>query len=106
MEKFALVCGCNYNGSWKVYQSYNDAKKIEKLLKDTYDFKNDNIHTLFNNQFTKNNIIKQLNWLVSKLKNKDTIGIIYVAGHGTQISDHNKDELDRRDECWSVKIYY
>ena len=100
--KFALVCGCDYNGSWKVYQSYNDSKKFYSLLINYFNFKKENIHTLFNSQYTHDNIIKELKWLASKLNNDDSIGVIYVAGHGTQVNDANGDELDGRDEAWQT----
>lgn len=68
METFALICGCDYNGSWKVYQSCNDAKKFHDILTNVYKIRKRNIRTLYNNQFTRKNIIKELNIFAKKIK--------------------------------------
>ena len=37
---YALICGCNYGGTWTVYQSENDAKKFYDILTNIYKIKN------------------------------------------------------------------
>ena len=101
-EKFALVCGCKYSGGWLVYQSLNDAKKFYKILVEKYGYNPENIHTLYQEQYTKSNIIKELEWLLSNLDSSNKSGIVYVAGHGTQSGDRNNDELDGHDENWQT----
>jgi len=102
MKTYALVCGCDYSGSWKVYQSCNDAKKFYNILRDVYQVKRKNIKTLYNNQFTRRNILKELDNFSKKLNEPGVTGIIYVAGHGTSSGDRNNDENDRRDENWQT----
>ena len=31
-----LICASNYTGSWKVYQSMNDAMRMKNILRDFY----------------------------------------------------------------------
>lgn len=101
IERFALICGCNYSGNWKLFQSLNDALKFKEIL-EHYDIKNENAHTLFNKKYTKDNILRELKWLASKLNSDNKVGLIYVAGHGTQTYDKSGDEVDGRDENWQT----
>lgn len=102
MKTYALVCGCDYSGSWKVYQSSNDAKKFYNILIDVYQMNHKNIKTLYNDQFTRKNILEELNEFSKKLNEPGITGIIYVAGHGTSSNDRNKDEIDGKDENWQT----
>lgn len=99
---YALVCGCDYQGGWRVYQSYNDAVKFNGILIDTYKICPNNIRTLYNAEYTRSNILKELNMLASKLDSPGKTGIVYVAGHGTQTRDSNGDEADGFDENWQT----
>jgi len=101
MNKYGLIIGCDYSGSWKVYQSCNDAKTFYDLLVNTYNIPKNNILTLYNSECTRNNIINCMNTFVKQLKDK-TVGIIYFAGHGTQTRDTNGDELDGMDENYQT----
>lgn len=119
MDTFALVCGCDYTPASSEepirnheritdykkyknqkdtqivsdYQNNNDAKKFYNILKDVYKVKPRNIRTLYDNQFTHSNIIKELDNFSKKLNKTNITGIIYIIGHGTS-SQRNKD--DRR----------
>lgn len=95
---FALVCGCNYNGGWTTYQSYNDAVKFYKLLIDKFNFSSECIKVLYNQQYTRNNILHEMKWLASQLINENCIGVVYNASHGVQSRDYNGDEKDGYDE--------
>lgn len=101
MNKFALIIGCDYSGSWKVYQSYNDSKKFYDILINIYNIPPDNIQTLYNKDCTKCNIIDNLKIFANKLIS-GTVGIIYFAGHGTQTKDTNGDEKDGLDENYQT----
>lgn len=101
MNKFALIIGCDYSGSWKVYQSYNDSKKFHNILTNIYNIPENNILTLYNNECTQSNIINYLKKFV-RLLGKDSVGIIYFAGHGTQTRDQNGDEVDGMDENYQT----
>lgn len=102
VETYALVCGCDYSGNWRIYQSCNDSKKFYKILTDIYKINENNIHKLYDNQYTRSNILKELVWLAEQLDGPGKSGIIYVAGHGTQTADTTGDEIDGQDENWQT----
>lgn len=105
MTTYAIIGGSNFRGSWKVYQSRQDAGKFLFLATTELYVKRENVITLFDEQYTRSNILNSLNQMATKLKNNDTL-IMYFAGHGTQIPDlpvyelgDIKDEPDRMDEA-------
>lgn len=88
-DYYALIIGVdNYKGEWaKLENAVNDAKAIEVLLKTKYKF--DHFVTLYNEQATRTQIIKQLEWLMNNVKEKDNV-FIYYSGHGEY-----KQQLDK-----------
>ena len=68
--------------------SVPDADSLSKFFKKTYSriFSNLYVHELFNNQATKNEIIKKLKSLTT-ISSEDTV-LIYLAGHGDTIGDN------------------
>ena len=57
-------------------------------------------HILFikNENATKENILKALDWLSNQTDHND-IALFYYGGHGLKIEDKNGDESDDQDEC-------
>lgn len=77
----ALIIGIDgYSGAWRPLQNaVNDAKAIENVLKSKYKF--DQIRTLYNEQASRINIIKELEKLVSTVSPNDNV-LIFYSGHG------------------------
>lgn len=78
---YALIIGIdNYSGAWRSLQNaVNDAKEVENTLKANYKF--DVFKSLYNEEATRVNIIKELEWLVTNVKEEDNV-LIYYSGHG------------------------
>jgi uncharacterized caspase-like protein len=57
----------------------SDAKAIDQILRSKYKF--DYLKELYNEQATRMNIIKELEWLVQNVKPTDNL-LIYYSGHG------------------------
>jgi len=86
---FALIIGIdNYSSDWpKLKNAVSDAKAIENLLKTKYQF--NSFHTLYNEQATRDNVIKEFEWLVKNVKPTDNL-LIYYSGHGEFKQELNK----------------
>jgi Caspase domain len=91
---FALVGGSNYSGSWRVYQSRQDAERFENFLKEI----DVPVTTLYGKQYTRGNIMRELANLAEKTP-KDGTAMVYFAGHGTQVRDQDHEEEDGMDEA-------
>jgi len=78
---YALIIGIdNYTGQWRpLKNAVSDAKAIHQLLQAKYKF--DYLKVLYNEQATRMNIIKELEWLVQNVKPTDNL-LIYYSGHG------------------------
>ncbi len=78
---YALIIGIDqYSGKWpKLKNAVHDAKAIENLLRTKYRF--NHFKTLYNSQATRKNILKEMEWLVNNVKEKDNV-FIYYSGHG------------------------
>ncbi len=78
---YALVIGIdNYSGQWSpLKNAVSDAKAISQILKNKY--KLDYLKELYNDQATRLNIIKELEWLVQNVQPTDNL-LIYYSGHG------------------------
>src|SRR5690348_5785002 len=59
----------------------NDALSMKILINARYNFSNENIKALYNEQATRENILKSLNELLNKSQKGD-IAVIFYAGHG------------------------
>jgi hypothetical protein len=86
---YALIVGIdNYKGDWaKLSNAVNDAKALEDLLKKKYKF--DGFRSLYNDQATRENIIKELETLIKSVKENDNV-LIYYSGHGDFKQELNK----------------
>lgn len=98
-KTFVLVGGSNYRGGWQVYQSLPDAQRFSKIMTDEFKVPKNQITELFSEKYTSSNILAGLIKLGNELKEPGKTGIIYFAGHGTQIRDTNGDEKDGMDEA-------
>lgn len=80
-DYYALIIGVdNYKGTWRPLQNaVNDAKALEKLLSDKYTF--GHVISLFNEEATRENIIKKFEELVGTVSPSDNV-LIYYSGHG------------------------
>ena len=78
---YALIIGADhYRGVWTpLKNAVNDAKAVQQTLEQYFHF--DYFKTLYNEQATRANIIKAMEWLVSKVQENDNV-LIYYSGHG------------------------
>ncbi len=88
-DYFALIIGIDdYSGTWTpLRNAVGDAKAIKEMLESKYKF--DHFRTLYNRLATRENIIRELEWLVRNVKEEDNV-FIYYSGHGEFKSDYNK----------------
>ncbi|MBK9285752.1 MAG: caspase family protein [Sphingobacteriaceae bacterium] len=86
---YALFVGIDkYTGTWTpLKNAVNDAKALENLCKTQYRF--DVIRNLYDGQATRENIIKEMEWLVANVKSNDNV-LIYYSGHGEFKKELNK----------------
>ncbi|MFH1320586.1 MAG: caspase family protein [Bacteroidota bacterium] len=86
---YALIIGIDsYKGFWPALQNaVNDAKAIEAMLNSKYKF--EHFRKLYDEQATRENIIKEMEWLVANVKEKDNL-FIYYSGHGEFKKELNK----------------
>jgi WD40 repeat protein len=102
---YALIIGIdNYTGQWRqLKNAVSDAKAISQLLQSKYKF--DNMKTLYNEQATRMNIIKELEWLVQNVKPTDNL-LIYYSGHGEFNQTLNKGYWVPVDAASASTSYY
>lgn len=96
--KKAILYGCNYSGKSKLGGCINDVNCLEEFLSGRgYVVKRYTDDTI-EDKPTKNLIMRTLKETVLSLVKGDTL-FIGFSGHGSQISDTSKDEIDGLDEC-------
>lgn len=104
--KRAVLIGINYasNDNLDTLSGcINDAMAIRGILMDTYQYKNENITVLRDDLKagytapTRENIIQSVKNAVSSNTDEDELWIHY-SGHGSLVTDEDKDETDKRDE--------
>ena len=79
---YLLVIGIDNYAHWKpLKNAVKDAKDFVDVLKTSYQFEDENITTVFNENATEKNILKTLKSFVTSITDKDNI-IIYYSGHG------------------------
>lgn len=80
-DYYALIIGIdNYEGKWDALDNaVRDAKTIENTLKESYYF--DHFRTLYDEEATRINISKEMDWLMNNVKEEDNV-LIYYSGHG------------------------
>lgn len=99
-----LICASNYSGSWTLYQSVNDAIKFRNLLREKFNITPPNVVSLFNVDYKKCEVLREMRDVATYLGHPNRIGLIYVAGHGDWQKDRNGDEVDGMDEV--LKTHY
>ncbi|MEW5821808.1 MAG: caspase family protein [Cyanobacteriota bacterium] len=94
--KYALIIGIDYKDSgYDLQGGVSGAVLIEDFLNTRFKF--NKMITLYENDATRSKIIKALEELGKIVKPEDEV-FIYFAGHGRQINDDDKDEIDNLDE--------
>lgn len=86
---YGLVIGIDqYSGDWPMLKNaVNDAKSVAELLSAKYTFQY--IKTLYDKDATRDNILKELETLLQKVKENDNV-LIYYSGHGEYIQAMDK----------------
>lgn len=94
--KYALLVGINnYKKPGNNLKGCINDVKLMKILCRRNGYKTT---ILKNKRATQNNIIAKLTGIINKTKKGDRV-MYYHSGHGTQVPDFNKDEIDGLDEC-------
>ncbi|XP_050261755.1 metacaspase-1-like isoform X2 [Quercus robur] len=102
-RKRALLCGVTYkNKKYKLKGTVNDVKSMRNFLIDKYDYPEECIRVLTEEEEenfspTKKNIQESLKWLVEGSESGDSL-VFYFSGHGLRQPDFNDDERDGFDE--------
>ena len=80
-DYYAFLVGIdNYKGEWQPLQNaVNDAKGVEQVIKDKYNFQH--VKTLYDNEATRQNILKEFEWLMQNVSENDNV-LIFYSGHG------------------------
>jgi uncharacterized repeat protein (TIGR01451 family) len=88
-EYYGLVIGIDeYSGEWPMLKNaVNDAKGVAELLSSKYTFQY--MKTLYNKEATRDNILKEFEVLLAKVKENDNV-LIYYSGHGEYIQNMDK----------------
>ncbi len=76
----------------------NDVLMTKALLIDKFGFPPENVKVLLDSEATAYNILRSVQeWLITPGAPEDIV-YFHFSGHGSQVSDTNHDEEDRRDE--------
>jgi hypothetical protein len=88
-EYYSLIIGIDeYSGEWPpLKNAVNDAKGVADLLSGKYTFQY--MKTLYNKEATRDNILKEFEFLLQKVKENDNV-LIYYSGHGEYIQNMDK----------------
>ncbi|KAG0355257.1 Ca(2+)-dependent cysteine protease [Podila minutissima] len=105
-ERRALLIGINYTGlANPLHGCVNDTAVMKKfLLRPDVGFAEENIRVLTDDQVgtewmpTRENIFRQLKWLIQDAKENDSY-FLHYSGHGGQIRDLDGDETEGQDNC-------
>ncbi len=99
MANKALLVGINaYHSPINLLRGCeNDIRQIRDVLLDRYNFLNDAIRLLCNQEATHARVLAGLDWLVSDTLPGDVL-VFHYSGHGSYVDDQDGDEWDCRDE--------
>jgi uncharacterized repeat protein (TIGR01451 family) len=88
-EYYALVIGIDqYSGEWpQLRNAVNDAKSVASTLSSKYEFQY--MKTLYDKDATRDNILKEFEWLMQNVKPNDNV-FIYYSGHGEYLENMDK----------------
>ena len=97
-KKSAVLIGVNYtNTENELYGCVNDAMNLKNLLKTKYNYKEEYIKTILNEEATRKTILQEITALVKEASKGDSLFLSY-SGHGISADDRNGDEEDGKDE--------
>ena len=81
-NSYALIIGIDkYQNVKPLNYAVKDAESIQDILVNTFDFPENNVTLLKNEEATKQNILKSFSDITKKADDKDRV-LIYFAGHG------------------------
>lgn len=88
-EYYGLIIGIDeYGGEWPMLKNaVNDAKAVAEILSGKYTFHY--MKTLYNKDATRENILKEFEILLQRVKPNDNV-LIYYSGHGEYIQNMDK----------------
>ncbi|MBU0488511.1 MAG: caspase family protein [Bacteroidetes bacterium] len=75
----------------------NDVLAVKEVLVSRFEFLQDNITTLLNEEASRKGIIESFEKLIRTSQKGDVV-VIYYAGHGSQVKNSLSQEADKRDE--------
>lgn len=75
----------------------NDARAMQAILINRFQFKTDRIDTLMNREANREGILNGLKKLLDESKSRD-LAVFYYAGHGSQVRNSLSNETDQKDE--------
>lgn len=90
---YALLIGIGecVNPEWSLPVTVNDVKAFKEVLVSHCGYIEDNIHLLFNEQATKDGILKGFKWLKQQVENdSEATVIVFYSGHGFLDKHTNK----------------
>lgn len=100
----ALLIGINYTNTRNPLQGcVNDIVNMKKMLMDHYEFKEENLTMLSDDEQskekpTRNNIISHIDRFVKGVKAGDVL-VFHYSGHGIQVKDYDRDEKTGLDDA-------
>ncbi|MEM7660316.1 MAG: caspase family protein [Bacteroidota bacterium] len=81
-ENYLLLIGVNRYANWTpLFNPVKDCQDIARVLTSQYQFDQEHLITLFNEQASRENILETFESLQEKLQPEDNL-LIYYAGHG------------------------
>jgi len=88
-EYYALIIGIDqYSGEWPMLRNaVNDAKGVAQLLTAKYSI--NHLKTLYDQDATRDNILREFEWLMQNAKDNDNV-FIYYSGHGEYVENMDK----------------
>ena len=85
-DSWAVIIGINdYEHMPKLNYAVNDAVDVKEMLISKYNFKENNIKLILNEEASKDNIIQGFHQLLQKAGEKDRV-LVFYAGHGETYS--------------------
>lgn len=86
-RKVALLVGINDYKSSPLQGCLSDVKLQRNLLKYRFGFNKEDIHTLTNEQATRENILQAFEEYLIKQAKPDDVVVLHFSGHGSRIND-------------------
>jgi len=88
-EYYALIIGVDqYTGEWpRLMNAVNDARGVAETLTSKYQFHY--LKTLYDKDATRDNILREFEWLMQNVKPNDNV-FIYYSGHGEYLENMDK----------------